>query len=321
MNAHTRAAGLALLAPLAAIALGACGGGSRNATEPTAAVAPPAVPLNLATTAELQEIAVLEEARDPGRGRLDEFLTTGSRSVRVAAARALGRIPIELSREPVSASLAKGLTDPAPEVRAMAAFSIGVRADPNTAGVLLDFWNDPDPTVRAAIVEAASRIDHAALREEIRRSMGDEDERVRIEAVIAPHRWPTDAPDAREVDRALILVLSRYPNLPPPQGAVGRPGAEVIWRTLFTLARRSSEQGEGAFLQNIGLSNSDPRARMFAAKGLGRIEGKDRTGITAALGLAAEDPDWRVVVEAVQSLGLRADPDGAEAVMDGANRS
>src|SRR4029079_14794665 len=99
----------------------------------------------------------------------------GDARTREHAAVALGRLNrIEFGAQ-VTDALVAGLGDESGSVRAAAAFGLGERGDPSAAGALLAHWHDPDPNVRARIVEAGSRIDDARLRAAVVASLADPD--------------------------------------------------------------------------------------------------------------------------------------------------
>ncbi len=241
----------------------------------------------------VQTIARYEDARDDGDGLLETLLASGSEPTRERAAFALGRLPFPGSGATVTAALCSALVDESPRVRAAAAFALGLRADPGAADALLLRQSDAESAVRARVVEAASRIDDGRLRALVLNALEDPSEVVRAEAAIGPHRWKPDAPDADEVDEAL-LDLTREATR-----------AGETWRALFSLARRKCELARGAF--EAGLSCSDARARIFAAQGLKSLPHKRSSD--DALRAALSDADWRVVCEAALALGEHPDPE------------
>jgi cyclophilin family peptidyl-prolyl cis-trans isomerase/HEAT repeat protein len=204
--------------------------------------------------------------------------------------------------------LTAGLDDRAASVRAAAAFALGQSGDPGAAEALLAHWVDPEPEVRARVVEAAGRIATPALRTRVLSATRSSLEVVRRAAVLAPHAWPTDAPDAQRIDGALAELATQLAQGDERAARFGVPASalespEVLWRALFTLARRGAEAGRDAF--HLHLVDADPRARLFAAKGLAGIEVHDAGRV--ALEAASKDPDWRVAVEALRGLGTYGD--------------
>lgn len=261
-------------------------------------------PIAFPASAEAIEILALEEARDPGDGRLVELLReSGDEAVRARAAQALGRMPFPEHGSEVTTPLCEALGDPSPVVRAAAAFALDCRSDPAAAGVILSFWRDPDATVRARLVRAAGRVHTQPVRTQVLRAMQDPALVVRQAAVAATALWPSDLPDAGDTDSALLGTLSPFPDA---SGRRVAPDPELVWLSLFALARRGSEKGRGAFIEHG--TDADPRARIFAVRGLSALE--PDPGSERALGEALYDRDWRVSCEAAVGLG-RAEGEGA----------
>ena len=269
----------------------------------------------------LTRIARLEDARTDGDGELMRFVRHGDARVRQRAALALGRLPRERFGAPVTAALASALADESAAVRRLAAFSIGERGDVEAAEALLERWHDPDELVRAAVIEAASRLPVARLREEILFSVGDPSASVRQEVVVAPHRWsapsgePAIGPSDEQIDTVLIGVTRKMPLINGREAPL--PGVpytnahseneEVIWHALFTLARRKSPRARETFLAHAR-SKESTLSRLYAVRGLSALAGAegispDDIELRGALEHALGDPDWRVVCEALVGLG------------------
>jgi cyclophilin family peptidyl-prolyl cis-trans isomerase/HEAT repeat protein len=242
-----------------------------------------------------QVIAKLEDERSDGEGMLEAYLSTGAESSRILAATALGRMPFPDLGEEGTHALAKALGDPSSRVRAAAAFAIGMRGDRSAAAALVEARPDRDPYVRARIVEAASRLDDPHAHALVIEALGDPDEVVREEAAVGPSRWKTDAEGAGAVDVALVRSAE----------STSKTDVEVVWRALFSLARRKSAAGRAVF--ESGLASSDPRARIFGAQGLRAIptEGLALQKLRAALA----DADWRVACESALALGAHPHAD------------
>lgn len=276
----------------------------------------------------LEEIARIEDARTDPRNWLPE-LATGAESERVRerATAALGRMPMEgvdagrtprtRNDETMTDALVSALDDRSASVRAAAAFGIGLRGDARAEAGLLAHWQDADSTVRARIVEAASKLNVARLREEVLYALGDPDEVVRIEAVIAPHRWDPELPDAAEADSALIRILDREMERTTGSPREGTE-SELAWRALFTLQRRASARARDAFIQYSRVPASDLE-RLFAVKGLARIDAaaaapdpSNRPYFESAL----QDVDWRVVCEAVRGLAADDEEPASAALLE-----
>jgi len=189
--------------------------------------------------------------------------------------------------------LALAACQSAPPAGEVDLFALGLRADPADAEVVLARLADPDEAVRARAVEAASRIDDPRLRAGVLAAFDDPSPLVRMEAVVGPHRWKRDAPDAAEVDACLLATVR-------PDGDI-----EVGWRALHSLARRRSALGRMEYL--ACLSTPDVRARIFSVQALRWVEHDE--SVRHGLHRALSDRDWRVVCEA--TLALAEKPDAA----------
>lgn len=299
--------------------LPACGSLDRREEPGGPRTSPPRqeLPLPASPAEALATIARLEDAREDGGGLLQTLVTghgTFGPELRERAALALGRLPLEGHGEGVTRALVEALGDESASVRAAAAFALGLRADPASADGILEHWRDPEPGVRARLIQAASRIDEDRLRASILAAMRHPLAAVREAAVTAPHAWGVDA----EVDLALAEVASRLPVGDPraermgiPPRSLEEPG--VVWRALFTLARRGAEAGRDAF--HIHCQDADPLARLFAVQGLAKLEAHDAGRL--ALEAAMADTDWRVPVEAARGLGAYGDQRSLDALESG----
>ena len=259
-------------------------------------------------------ILELEDRRTTGRSELQRLALSNDPRVRARATRALGRLPYPAHGAEVSTALEGSLEDPDPRVRSLAAFGLGLRADPATAQALLAAWKDPDPTVRARIVEAGSRYEDPAVREEVLYSLSDPSLPVRTEAALAPHRWDPEASTATLIDIALRNVAAKAPlslreerwGEAAGDGAGPVEDTVVIAAALFSLQRRKSQQGEGVFRLWCRYPE-DVMVRLWATRGLAALPESTELA-TEALRACLADEDWRVVVEAAVGLGRFPEP-------------
>lgn len=245
-------------------------------------------------------IARLEQARSTGDGELAALAEHLDPTVRARAVRALGRMPWPNEGATVTRALLARLFDTDANVRAEAAFALGMRADP-TAGdklafVALDFHlADADPLVRARAVEALSKLERSDLHERLLGALDDSDPRVRLEAAQGVSRWPTSAGIA---DQRLIRHLELDPD------------ERVRTYALFALDRRKSTAALETFLRFADSEIAEQR--IYAARGL-------RHSIEAPKALAAaidalRDEDARVAFEATLVLGESRAPQAFEAL-------
>jgi len=296
-----------LFAALIALASLACAGPTPEAVEDTVDAGSVA---ERARRASAARIVWLEDRRSDGGLELQRLALADDSATRERAVRALGRLPYpELGAE-VTRALTRALEDPVPRVRALAAFGLGLRADPTSIEALLAAWQDEDEEVRARLVEAASRFEDRSLREEVMYALSDPSPIVRAQAAMAPHRWDTGSNAAGVVDSALANVAAKAPaklrqerwDLPEGDSFEVEPeDPEVIWRALFSLARRESERGREVFYLWCRAPDR-PLARLFAMRGLASLE-ESNEATRDALREGLSDPDWRVAVEAATALG------------------
>jgi cyclophilin family peptidyl-prolyl cis-trans isomerase/HEAT repeat protein len=293
------AAGLAFL-------LAACGSSREKPevqVEATVLSGARGAPIEIVTSRELEEVARLEDARSLGNGRLCELLASDRDvRVRVSAATALGRFPFPQFGPEVTVALVHALEDPELDVRLAAAFALGVRADPDCAGTLLAYRNDPEPRMRARLVEAASKLADPGIHTQLILSLRDADLSVRMEAAVGAARWSTATSDAGEVDRALLDALHPY-RITRETASKSAVEAELVWRILWVLGRRKAELGRGPFQEYA--SSEVTLERLFALRGLGQLT-PDVPSVRAALAAldgANAARDWRIAYEAVAALG------------------
>lgn len=303
----------------------------------------------------LVTIARYEDARSDGEGLLEALLTQGAETVRERAAVALGRLSFPEFGAGVTRALARALGDDSPRVRAEAAFALGQRGDPAAKEALaLRDLDDRDAEVRARMVEAAGRLlstegngmDDSELCSRVLDRLADPLDRVRHEAALAPHRWKRDAPNAKDVDAALVAAARRWLGIGaradgvarseperPVATAGGTDGAHVpdpsdaravaargasasepvaidvgtAWRALFTLARRKCPEARDVFVAALG--SGDIRMRTYGAMGLAALpyDAASQQALHGALG----DVDERVVCEVVRAIGAHPDAETA----------
>jgi cyclophilin family peptidyl-prolyl cis-trans isomerase/HEAT repeat protein len=265
--------------------------------------------------AAFERIAWLEDRRSNGGLELERLALSQDLETRLRAIRALGRMPFPELGSEVTKALLRGLQDQDPQVRALSAFGLGLRADPDSTSGLLAAWNDPAELVRARLVEAGSRFEDLSIREEVMYSLSDPSVLVRAEAALAPHRWDPTSGAAAVVDSALSNVAAKAP-VKQRQDRWGTPedasfevepeNGQVIWSALFSLSRRKAERGREVFYLWCR-AEDNVLARIFATRGLGSLQ-ESTPATREALRECLGDQDWRVVVEAAVGLGRFPDP-------------
>ena len=271
-----------------------------TAATTTAAPRAGAPPKDDATITKLAKVLRAEDRRvvdDDLRG----LLSDESEAVRAKAVLALGQIGEPSSR----ADLALATHDPAPRVRARAAFALGLLPAIDTAA-LEPLAADASAEVRAAAIEALGRARQDASVPLVRAALDDADPEVRAAAALAAWKFSDPQPlldglisglgaaDAR-VRAAAAYALARLgsaPVAPPSSGApVGRLEASDVTRARAALAAR--------------VADTEPEVRMQIARGL--ASPRDVVEI-AIVGTLSGDRDPRVRVNAVRSLGYPGIP-------------
>jgi cyclophilin family peptidyl-prolyl cis-trans isomerase/HEAT repeat protein len=284
----------------------ACGGAGKKA-EPVRAASEGVGSRGAATEIpvgpEFAEIARLEDARSLGNGRLLAMLARAEDPrLRERTAMALGRFPFPWFGAEVTEALVRALEDPEADVRSAAAFALGIRGDVGSAGALLAYANEADPSMRAVLVDAASRLSDPSIHRALALTLRDQDLGVRIAAAVGTARWDPAEASASEIDRALLdaLIPYRITHEQAPKTAIE---AELVWRILWALGRRKAELGRGPFLEYA--ASDVALERLFALRGLAQLA-PDASGVRAAAAALTGQRatrDWRVAHEAAVALG------------------
>ena len=255
-RADRRLAAAALLGfALTAGVLGSCAGGAGSERP---AATRQGVPVALPNRAEFATISAAEERRVAGPELLAQ-LDSPDAAVRARAAQALGRMPLDVPGDDASQALSLALTDADPGVRAAAAFALGIRRDPTTAGALARAWNDAEARVRQRVVEAASRIGNGELSEQVLSALSDPNVSVRLEAIGATARWDPAAPSAPQVDSALVRIVRH--DEPPVTAPLDR--IEPLVRVAYGQRRKMIRKSLGGLrtVEQIEAAGVDPQAR------------------------------------------------------------
>ncbi|MCY3001099.1 MAG: HEAT repeat domain-containing protein [Planctomycetota bacterium] len=245
---------------------------------------------------ELARIASIEDARawdgPEGRELVETFAKSPLAQVRQRAAVALGRMPWPEAGHDVTRALLALLKDEDAQVRAAAAFGLGMRGDASAADTLLfvalDHHDaDSEAEVRARALEAATKLARPELRQQMLEGLRDADPRVRVEAAQGASRWPAAEADAAEVNRRLVEHLALETN------------RDVVTLALATLERRKAPEALALFRQKA--ESPEAEQRIFAVRGLRALAAKE--DVQRELLDAASDADVRVACEALIALG------------------
>ncbi|HRV79875.1 MAG TPA: HEAT repeat domain-containing protein, partial [Planctomycetota bacterium] len=250
-------------------------------------------------------IARLEAGRHTGGGYLQTLVRHSDPAVRERAARALGRMPIDVYGRNVTGPLEVALKDPSGRVRRVAAFALGQRNDASAVEALIAAAGDEDPDVRGQIWMALGRLGTPPARAAQRAGLQDPSPVAQAAAAQAIFYWPKDVPDA-EWSAAANELLEVVQNASPT----------ARWHALFAWARRTELRGDlRGFQAALAREDAGEEERLFATMGLARAALAESTAdgvdpnpagepdpMRVALERCAMDEDYRVVVEALRGL-------------------
>jgi HEAT repeat protein/cyclophilin family peptidyl-prolyl cis-trans isomerase len=204
------------------------------------------------------------------------------------------------------------LSDPDPEVRQMAAFSLGLLGDRNARDPLVAALNDPAPAVKGSAAEALGLLGDTAAADAIARMASGI---VESGALAEP---PGDNEEARRDTPPAAFKLALYalarlkaygPLASAVLGASGEPRVRW-WPVAYALQRIEDARALPALLALT--KDPHPYTRALAVKGLGPL--KDKSAGPALLPLITSD-DRSVAIEAIRSLGRIGDPAAAPALL------
>jgi HEAT repeat protein/cyclophilin family peptidyl-prolyl cis-trans isomerase len=224
----------------------------------------------------LRLLALWEDGRVTGRGKLFAFLRSNDPLVRLRAVEVIGRI-----QDPEDAPyLLKMLHDKDERVVEEAVFGLGQMGKTAPAKPLLAMLTDSPPALRARIAEALGKIGGDDAVGALRNLLRDEDPGVRKNAALALARCK--APSAR----SSLLV------------AVHDEDTDVLRAVIYALENMRSNRVINTTA--LFLEHSDPLVRALAAEALGKLEAREKI---PDLIRALRDPDPRVVINAARALG------------------
>lgn len=161
-----------------------------------------------------------------------------------------------------------------------------VLKDARTAAVtaLLPLASDPDAGVRAAAVEALGKTGGADVEATLLAAATDFEARVRSEAALAlfRQRHLKRVPEYSTAAVGALLAMTDDKD------------AEVRWRAVYAFARWPEVRASSALAG--AQASEDPRARLFAARALGKLAALPDAKLLS-------DPDLYVRAEAVAAYG------------------
>ncbi|MGE0813110.1 MAG: HEAT repeat domain-containing protein [Vicinamibacterales bacterium] len=337
-----RLAVAAVLAAGAAVIAAACA----TAPPPVTAPPPPTYQEKMTAILHLEDRRVLsDETLEPAAVRaLPPLLTDAEGRIRRRAALAIGRVGLADGVPLLVALLAD---DPDPDVRAMAAFALGLLGDGAAAPALLPALSDADPRVQGRAAEALGLIGHkpaagsiagmaaAHVRAGVLAGLDPDDESATLAPAVDAVRLGVYALvrlDAFDELRAVVigpdgLPASDWWPMAFAMQRLARPGALPTLRTWLTrggaTTRAFAVRGLGALkdadsraaLQSMAGDAAQPfGVRVQAVRALAAIA--DRRSTAALMALMAGPSESTLRLEAAAAIGAIADPAAAEPLLD-----
>ncbi|MBV8149427.1 MAG: peptidylprolyl isomerase [Candidatus Eremiobacteraeota bacterium] len=238
---------------------------------------------SLPDTSPFGQIGKLERNRKTLPAQLEPFLKSSDPAIAARAALALGRL-----RNPAAVALLTPLlgADHPDEVRAAAAFALGVIASADALPALRSAAVHAPPAVAGAAADSLGRIGGGSAVETLSGLVSARDSFVRGKAAIGLGEagfaskpqisQPLKATTAKLLDNAFVVEHDQ----------------EVRWRMAWAIYRSYFDTNPG--LLRTMLADQQELVRLYAVKAIGRL--KDKTFVTPVR-LLAKDPSWRVRIE------------------------
>jgi cyclophilin family peptidyl-prolyl cis-trans isomerase/HEAT repeat protein len=249
---------------------------------------------------------------------LKSLLSSNDAAIRKRAALAAGRIGVEAAVPVLTEML---LTDREAEVREMAAFALGEIESAGGAYALVTVVKDPNKPARARSVEALGKIAAALAGATTTQTGADKQEDDRLDtlkaAILETLRFEDNRrsnPDRLTILLGLTAVLRARPEGVGPLVAkfLEYPDSSIVATALNTMARLRLKEANERVRQL--LKDGDPIVRANAARVIGAAEHKE--AFDDLLAKALNDPDLRVRVSAIRSLGSLKDTRAAQPLLD-----
>ncbi len=226
---------------------------------------------------------------------LDPYVNDRDPAVQARAVLALGRIGDAAADPTLVRVLGDGRR--AASVRAMAAFSLGLIASPDSITPLAEAARRDAPTIAAAATGALGRIGGANVVDDLTGLLSAGDAGVRAQAAVG--LGEVALPGAQSIDYAHRQAAANT----LASSIFAERDQEVRWREAWALSR-SFYQNEAPTLRRL-LTDDEELVRLYAVSGLRRL--KDRS-YALPIRLEANDPSWRVRWEVRYALSALHDP-------------
>jgi peptidylprolyl isomerase len=218
--------------------------------------------------------------------------------------------------------LTRGLSSPDAVVRARAALALASVQDPAAVGGLLDALGDPDPQVRRdaafalgqtggfgvgeALLDALRDEEDPSVAGRLLEAVGKQGDQDQLRRLVADHsEIALQAEMAITLGRFGLRSVHHLSALAWLTSRLESPDAEMRYLSSYYFSRVEDPAAWGSVLPAVrgaleGLSVDDPAA-IHLLQALRRVE--DPVDHAAALGFLRDSRDWRVRVEAAQTLG------------------
>lgn len=250
---------------------------------------------SLPATTPLGAIGVLERNRSTAPSALDPYLGDRDPAIQTRAVLALARIGNQSALPQLTSILQD--RHRADQVRAMAAFALGVLASPSSLQPLEDATRRDGAVIAAAATGALGRIGGAAVVDDLTQLLSDPNAGVRAQAAVG--LGEVALPGAPAIDFAHRQAAANALS----SSVLFERDQEVRWREAWALSR-AFYQNSAPTLRRL-LTDDQELVRMYAVSGLRRL--RDRS-YALPVRLLADDPSWRVRWEVHYALVALRDP-------------
>ena len=229
-------------------------------------------------------ITMLEDQRNPDMEVFADYLKSENKNVRLRACLALGRIGMLDKEDPFRKDLENlVLEDKEIEVRAMAAFALGLARENKSITVLSKALKDDEPLVRQRAAEAICLVGQASDAKLVKLPLVN-DEDIQVRRQILRSSW-------RLRDEALTEEVMN----------IIREGQEdLLWDATYHMTRSGLAQAQDwtPELMETLVKNEDPQIRKNAIKLLPNLQ--DREKLSSLFDLLLQDADNNVRINAMR---------------------
>ena len=234
---------------------------------------------------------------------LAQLVTDADSRIRRRAALAIGRVGLGAGVTPLAVALSG---DAEPEVRQMAAFSLGLLRNSSAVPALRAALRDASPLVQGRAAESLGALGDTASSRAIGELVSASIKSGALSSVGPDDVEETHAPPV-EAFRLAVLALGRlkaYDAL--ASSVVSRTGSPLVaWWPVAAAVQRTEDRRALALLMSMARGPS-LFGRAFAARGLGALKDASAIGVLSAL---ARDwrRDTRSAISAAKALGAIGD--------------